>query len=41
MELTMELGGLVWEEWIDESSKNTEYSNPEGNNVYDDVFKMP
>lgn len=35
MELTMELGGLVWEEWIDESSKNTEYSNPEGNNVYD------
>lgn len=35
MELTMELGGLVWEEWIDESSKNTEYSNPDGNNVYD------
>lgn len=35
MELTMELGGLVWEEWIDETSKNTEYSNPEGNNVYD------
>lgn len=35
MELTMELGGLVWEEWIDESSKNTEYSNPTGNNVYD------
>lgn len=35
MELTMELGGLVWEEWIDESSKNTEYSNPEGNGLYD------
>ncbi len=35
MELTMELGGLVWEEWIDESSKNTNYSNPDGNGVYD------
>lgn len=35
MELTMELGGLVWEEWIDESSKNTGYSNPDGNGVYD------
>lgn len=33
MELTMELGGLVWEEWIDETSKNTEYSQV--NNVYD------
>lgn len=33
--LTMELGGLVWEEWIDKSSKNTQHSNPDGNNVYD------
>lgn len=35
MELTMGLGGIVWEEWIDETSKNTEYSSSTGNNVYD------